>query len=171
MPGFSINGTNSSLPNNMSEPKFKHRWIFSIPDMNITLPAKKTKRPSIKWNEKPLRRGHETIWFSSDTVWEPISLTLYDLEKNPDTTKELIKFITAQRTGNITTFIKDKLVPTNKYKKDFVLKILDAKGLALEEWILMGAWVQSVNFGELTYAASDILKIELNIRFDRTEIN
>ena len=47
--------------------------------------------------------------------------------------------------------------------------MFNAKGNPIEEWILYGAWIQSINFGELSYIASDIQKIDIVVRFDRAE--
>jgi len=170
MPGFNMgsNINGNTYPSRI-EPKFKHRWTFSFDGMNTELLLEKCRRPSVKWNEKSLRYGHETVYFSTDVVWEPLNITIYDTE-SINAALELIKFRhSSSDIQSENTLITNHKIFTHGYKDIAHVKMLNAKGNPIEEWTLYGAWIQSINFGELSYIASDIQKIDIVVRFDRAE--
>tara|TARA_Y100000310_G_scaffold344766_1_gene459341 strand:+ start:90 stop:647 length:558 start_codon:yes stop_codon:yes gene_type:complete len=43
---------------------------------------------------------------------------------------------------------------------------LDDNGEALDEWVLINAWVSEVNFGDLDYASDDLVEISCTIKYD-----
>lgn len=169
MPGFNIQGHGSGASASF-EPKFKFRWKFKFMGMENEILAEKARRPTIKWNEKPLKKGHMTSYFAADVVWEPITITFYDIEDNPaNATLELYKYnvnFGPTPSNHEWSFVGDRKARPGFYKATAQLEMLDAHGDAIEIWRLHGAWVHSINFGELTYTASDIQKVDVIIRFD-----
>jgi len=43
---------------------------------------------------------------------------------------------------------------------------LNGAGFAIDNWILNGAWISSVKFGDLDYAGEDLLNIDMTFRYD-----
>ena len=168
MPGFNFGSSigKNTYPS-IIEPKYKFRWKFIFYGSGEELLLEKCKRPTVKWNEKALRYGHETSYHAADVVWEPLTITIYDTE-DIDATKLLItKYPNVYSQGN--GFVGRSRTTEDYYKRRAILHMLDAQGLPIEEWILYGTWIQSINFGELAYISSDIQKIDVTLRFDRAE--
>jgi hypothetical protein len=53
------------------------------------------------------------------------------------------------------------------YKKNIELEMLDPSGVAIEKWVIEGAFLTGVNFGDLDYSRDDVASITCDIRMDR----
>ena len=52
------------------------------------------------------------------------------------------------------------------YKKNVTFNLLGPVGDVIEEWQLVGAYIQSASFGDLDWATSDPVEITLTLRYD-----
>ena len=52
------------------------------------------------------------------------------------------------------------------YKKDVTINVLGPVGDIVEEWSLVGAWIQDVTFGDLDFGASEPVEITVTLRYD-----
>ena len=143
--------------------KRKYRWLFEIPDVADeginALPAFKSSRPSLQFKEIELQHMSETLYYPGKPDWKPVSLTLYDIKKGQNT---------------IFDWIKNYYDPNGSfnYAVDFkihqaTLKLYDGCGFNIEKWIFENVWCQNVEFGELDYALSDVVTVDLTMRYDR----
>ena len=52
------------------------------------------------------------------------------------------------------------------YKKNVTFNVLGPVGDIVEEWQLVGAYVETANFGEMDWATTDAINITVTLRYD-----
>lgn len=155
--------------------KRQFRWTFEVinicgnPDKRVpTAFVKVAGRPKINMDELELNFLHGKTWKPGKATFEPITVSYIDAVQtsNADLTRHLYDWIASVYEFN--DHVQQRM---GEKRHDFsatgILKILDGCGKVMERWILGGMWPVSVNFGDLDYASSDVLSIELSLRYDR----
>lgn len=176
MPGFVINGTGGETvatgPNANVEVRRTHRWVFQTlgkANRDILLYLKSASRPSFAFEEPSMHHNQEQIYFAGKHTWEPITLTWYDVEQNPDVSQAVYEWLTTiidiermcvGRAGNAGG--------GDGYKSaNATLAMVDGCGKITEEWTLYNGWPKSTNWGSLDYTSTELQTIEVVYRFDR----
>jgi hypothetical protein len=125
---------------------------------------KTTSRPSGNIVEAEMDHNQETVYFAGKSKWEALKMTFYDLQ-DPSSSKALWdwfnKIVDYDGSMNV--------APPNEYKSDAVLKMVDGQNASKEIWQLFGAWPQAMNWQDLDYTSSDLLTVEVTMRFDRAK--
>jgi hypothetical protein len=158
--------------------KRKYRWRFFIPEVcgraektgSPLLPPGKAGRPSLSFKEIDAQHVTETVYFPGKPEWKPISLTLYDISNRGDGVSlknpviEWIKklYEVSDQSVNWKT--------SSGFKQNCSVEAYDGVGNIVEEWKLENVWPISIDFGELDYSQSDIMTIDLQLRYDRAYI-
>jgi len=166
--------------------KRQFRWLFSIenivgkPEANTVnvKPPLKSQRPNISFKEIPLEHQSETIYMPGKVEWKPINLTVYDVAAY-----SLFNGACRLIDNNVYRWIKLFYFPENSvygfatnpnpnvsFKRPAFLTMLDGQGGVLEQWRFDNAWCQDVNFGDLDMAGSDVMTIDITLRYDRAYI-
>jgi hypothetical protein len=57
------------------------------------------------------------------------------------------------------------------YKKDLTLNVLGPVGDKVQEWIIKGAFITEVNFGEMDWATDEVATISLTVQPDYCVLN
>ena len=187
MPGFFITGQENldanglAGPNHKVETRRKHRWIFEQvqspgytmkPEFLVFL--KTAQRPSFKFEEPVMDHNQEKAYFAGRQDWDPIKLTFYDVEQNPDLSAELWNWL------NSVNEIPGVCVHqpgefgvggpgATGYKGEGILHMVNGCGISSEMWRLYGCWPKEVNWQDLDYSNTEIQLIEVTMRFDRAE--
>ncbi len=94
--------------------------------------------------------------------WQDITVTMYnpvDQETGATAVHEWIKLHHDSQSG------EDGFAFSN-YKEDMVLDVLDPKGGIAQQWTLYGAFITSVNWGDMDWAGEDANLIEMTIKYD-----
>lgn len=145
--------------------KRKYRWLFKIQDISAigtnSLPPLKGSRPNISFKEIEAKHLVETIYYPGRPEWKPITLVLYDLKKNKNPIISWYQQIYDAQGGVW------KGVGDTQFKKDATLELYDGCGNTIERWMFENTYPQSIEFGELDMSSSDIITVELTLRFDR----
>jgi hypothetical protein len=180
MPGFQIDaygGLNNDSPTNVYETRRKHRWFFETLGRNPQgggsgeLPAKfllvlkEASRPAFTAEEPDMHHNQEVVYFAGKHKWEPCKLIWYDVEQEPNSSKEAWDWLMG-----VVDITKGKNLPVyhpRDYKKDAKLQMINGRGTQNELWHMYGCWPKDVNWQSLDYAATEILQIEVSMRFDR----
>lgn len=55
------------------------------------------------------------------------------------------------------------------YKKTADILLISPEGSLIRTWRLYGCWPTAVNYGELDMNSNDVVRIQMNLRFDRAE--
>ena len=150
------------------EPKRNFRWIMlmgGIPQWII----KKTDKPSYQIGEAEHQYINHTFYYPGRVTWQPVSLTLVD-PVNPDAAKTIENIVRAagysfpRDPDDVSTISKAGAV--GALGKVTIQQLGPEEGQIVEQWSLVNAWVQNVNFGSLDYESDDLTEIELTLRYD-----
>lgn len=155
------------------QPKLKNLWRVTFSNIGsgtnpqpLSMQAVTISRPSLSFEEVQLDRYNSRAWVAGKHNWEACNLSIED-----------------DITGTASRVIQDQLqvqqwligaegpflgkgTEGSVYKFATVLEQLDGKEQVVEKWTMEGCFLQSVNYSELDYAASEAVKIDLVIRYD-----
>lgn len=168
MPGFNIQGSWAEGPNAQSELRRKHRWTFEVPaDLDqgknrAVLWLAKASRPKFKFVEAIAHHDQEQAYWAGKTEWDPISLSFYDAEQEPDVSEFVWDWVNT--VVNVENVIAQE---PSEYKKKGELNMWGNVGNITETWEIWNCWPQETNWQELDYSSSEIAMIDITLRFDR----
>jgi len=154
--------------------KRKYRWLFKITDVSYdgvnALPPSKSARPSLSFKEMDAQHLNETLYFPSKPEWKPVNLVLYDVKNNSNVDPVwdwLTKIYDPKGDENNW---KPAVSGLDSFKKNCTLEMYDGCGNVMEKWKFEGAWPQNIEFGELDMSSSEVVTIDLTLRYDRAYI-
>jgi hypothetical protein len=159
-------------------PKQKYRWrvtfvgfarlVSGASSRELTRQATTVTRPNLSFEEIQMHRYNSIAYAAGKHTWDPISLTIedditglasYAVQGQLETQQRLIgadlpgQWLNAAATGS-------------DYKFGTILEMLDGNEGVVESWKVEGCWLQSVDYGDLDYSASDANTITMQIRYD-----
>jgi hypothetical protein len=161
----------------LSDPKVcfkrKNRWLFFIKNVSAEkeqnnsgvscLPPFKGGRPGLTFKEMDAQHLNETIYFPSKPDWKPINLSLYDIKKNKNPVIEWIKKVyEVSKDGS-----NWKPSASGFKMGTCFLELYDGAGNTIEKWVLENVWPNSIDFGDLDMSSSEVVTIDLTLRYDR----
>lgn len=141
------------------EPKRQFRWVAAIDGIDA-FTLKTATRPQLAFEDTVIDYINTRFYYPGKATYEPISLTTLDplVPSAAQKWTEWMRLVYEANTGRM------------GYKafltKTWNLRLLDPVGAVAEEWEIVNAWPQSVNFGELDYSVSDAAVITATIRYD-----
>jgi len=133
---------------------------------------KTSGKPSFTINNITHNYIAHTFNYPGRITWNPVSVTLVD-PVDPDASSKLVKILQA---SGYAPPIDDEAARISFTKNDSSIvlgspsiKQVDANGKAIETWTLKNAWIESVNFGNLSYEEDSMVNIEISFRYDWAE--
>ena len=141
------------------EPKLKNRFIMQIDGINAYL-IKSMNRPSLESDEVVLEHMNVTRYVKGKSRWQPLEIMLYD-PVVPSAAQQVIEWIRLHHES-----VTGRDGYSDFYKKNVTFNLLDPVGAVVEEWELVGAYIQSANFGDLDFSASEPVEITLTLKYD-----
>jgi phage tail-like protein len=145
--------------------KRKFRWLLKIKDVSATgiqtLPPMKGARPNVSFKEIEAKHLVETVYYPGRPEWKPITLVLFDLKRNKNPLIEWFKKIYDSQEGTW------KPSGENQFKKEATLELYDGCGTTIEKWTFENVWPQTIEFGDLDMGSSEVVTIEVTLRYDR----
>jgi len=141
------------------EPKLKNRFIMQIDGINAYL-IKTATRPSIESDEVILEHMNVTRYVKGKSRWQPLEITLYD-PVVPSAAQQVMEWV---RLSHESVTGRDGY--SDFYKKNVTFNVLGPVGDVVEEWELKGCYIQSANFGDLTFDDATPVEISLTLRYD-----
>ena len=141
------------------EPKLKNRFIVTI-DGVPAYTIKASGRPQIQFEEVELRHMNVSRYVAGKGTWQPIEMTLYDpiVPSGAQAVMEWVRLSHESVTG------RDGYA--DFYKKNITFNVLGPVGDKVEEWELKGAFIQTANFGDLSFDDITPVEISLTVRYD-----
>jgi hypothetical protein len=141
------------------EPKLKNRYTMNI----LGIPAfmiKTANRPQITFEEVELQHLNIKRFVKGKGTWQTLQFTMYDpiVPSAAQTVMEWVRLSHESVTG------RDGYAEF--YKKDVTINVLGPVGDIVEEWSLVGSWIQDVTFGDLDFGSSDPVEITVTLRYD-----
>lgn len=170
MPGFNIGGFGGDFTSNLAEPRRTHRWMFTVIGKGAgrqfsraaLLVLKSATRPKFKFTEAEMHHDQEQVYFAGKQSWEPIELTWYDIEQNPDISREVYTWL-----GGVVDLPNVRVAHPSSYKATAQLQMTNGIGNPSELWTLYGTWPMDVDWKGLDYTQSEIQTCSVKMRFDR----
>jgi hypothetical protein len=146
------------------EPKKSHQFIMVVNDIPAYL-IKASAKPSLSNGEVTLDHINVQRYVKGKTVWNTISVTLYDaiVPSGAQAVMDWVRLHHESATG------RDGY--SSYYKKEVKLRQLSPLGEIIEEWILNGAFITESNFGTLDWSTEDVVTIEMTLRYDWALLN
>lgn len=161
-------------------PKRKFRWLFQIEGVSAldkpgeakALPHRRGARPGLTWKEQECQHLNETIHFPFKPEWKPVQLHLYDIQCNMNPVLDWIikndqpnarnkKGMYDPESGSWRPLVDAGL------KREATILMLGGCGETIERWTLEGCYPQNIEWGELDMDNTDLVTVDLTIRYDR----
>jgi hypothetical protein len=149
---------------NQFEPKMKNRFIMYLDGVPSYL-IRKVARPQMTQEAKEIPHINVSRYVKGKSKWGPMQLSLYDpiAPSGAQSVMEWVRLHHESVTG------RDGYA--DFYKKDIVINVLGPVGDKVEEWILKGALITEVNFGDMDWGTDDLAEISLTIQPDYCILN
>lgn len=146
------------------EPKMTNRFILYM-DGIPSYVVKKVSRPSLTQEAKALDHINLQRYVKGKSIWGKMSLTLYDpiVPSAAQAVMEWVRLHHESVTG------RDGYLEF--YKKDLTLNILGPVGDKVEEWIIKGAQITQVTFGEMDWSTDNPVEFTMEIQPDYCVLN
>lgn len=164
------------LPDNLMgilHPKQKNRWRVTFANLGggassvpLTVQATKVSKPKLEFTAVELHRYNSVGSVAGKHKWSAATLTVEDDVKS---TASAVIQAQLQKQQLLIGAQGQYLAAASEgslYKFIMAVDTLDGNDLRTETWIYEGCWIQSIGYGELDYAQSDAVTIDLTINFD-----
>ena len=146
--------------------KRKFRWTFEVTRQGRgSVPAsfvKMAARPNLSIEETEINFLNGKTYIPGKGTWETITITYYDVTGNDNVPLWSWLADVYNYTDPVTLTQSSR---RQCYTGNGICTLYDGCGNPLEKWELQDCWPQAVNFGELDYASSEEVTIEVTIRY------
>lgn len=146
------------------EPKMANRFILYMDGIPSYL-VKKVTRPTLTQEVKPIDHINVQRYVKGKSKWGTVQMTLYDpiVPSGAQAVMEWVRLHHESVTG------RDGYLEF--YKKDLTLNGLGPVGDKVEEWILKGAQISEVNFGEMDWSQDNVMEFTVTLAIDYAVLN
>ena len=141
------------------EPKMKNRYVMEIEGIPSYL-VKSAARPSITFETIVLDHINIKRKLQGKGDWQDITITLYD-PIVPSGAQSVMEWV---RLGHES--ITGRRGYADFYKKDITFYMLGPVGDKIEQWTIKGAFINSANFGDLSFDSNEPATVELTLSYD-----
>lgn len=141
------------------EPKYSNRFIMYMNNIPAYL-IKATSRPSFSNGEIILDHINVKRKVKGKTVWNDISITLYD-PITPSGAEAVMSWALLHHESDTG---RDGY--SSQYKQDITFHALSPMGEKIEQWDIRGAFVGDATFGTMDWGTEDAVTVELTIKYD-----
>ena len=141
------------------EPKMKNRYVMEIDGIPAYM-IKAANRPSINFETITLDHINVKRKLQGKGEWQDITITLFD-PIVPSGAQAVMEWV---RLGHES--ITGRRGYADFYKKDIQIYMLGPVCDKIEQWTLKGAFLTTVNFGDLSFDSNEVASIELGIAYD-----
>jgi hypothetical protein len=141
------------------EPKMKNRYVMDIDGIPSYM-IKASARPSINFETITMDHINVKRKLQGKGEWQDITITLFD-PIVPSGAQAVMEWV---RLGHES--ITGRRGYADFYKKDIQIYMLGPVGDKIEQWTLKGAFLTTVNFGDLSFDSNEPASIELGIAYD-----
>jgi hypothetical protein len=141
------------------EPKMKNRYVMEIDGIPSYL-VKSAARPSITFETVVLDHINIKRKVQGKGDWQDITITLYD-PIVPSGAQSVMEWV---RLGHES--ITGRRGYADFYKKDITFYMLGPVGDKIEQWTIKGAFINSANFGDLSFDSNEPATVELTLSYD-----
>jgi len=166
-----IPGVNSG---GILQPKLKNRWRVTFANFGeggvtsgvVSAQAINVTRPTLSFEEIQLDRYNSRAWVAGKYTFEPITLTIEDDVSGLATEAVRAQLQSQQHLIGAEGPFLAAAPEGSLYKFVTTLDQLDGHEQVIESWVIEGCFIQNVSYGDLDYAASEVVLIEMTLRYD-----
>jgi len=141
------------------EPVMKNRFVLYIDGVPSYL-IKKVNRPTFTQEAKVIDHINLQRYVKGKSKWGTIQMELYEAIV-PSASQAVMEWV---RLHHESVTGRDGYLEF--YKKDLTLSVLGPLGDKVQEWLIKGAQITEVNFGEMDWATDEILTFTLTVQPD-----
>tara|TARA_R100001510_G_C7656308_1_gene216181 strand:+ start:2653 stop:3246 length:594 start_codon:yes stop_codon:yes gene_type:complete len=168
---MAINTGSRFWANIQSEPKRKYRFVLQLGGIEAWT-ITQVQRPSFNVTETEHTFYNHKFYYPGKVEWQTVSFSLVD-PIHPDATAYIMGILGA---CGYRVPTPDQYLSISKKRAVEVLgqpkiKAKDADGEDVEIWTLVNAWVKNVNMDSFEYASDDMLRMEVEMRYDYALFN
>tara|TARA_B100000900_G_scaffold399253_1_gene401594 strand:- start:12156 stop:12644 length:489 start_codon:yes stop_codon:yes gene_type:complete len=147
------------------EPKQANRFILYVDGIPAYV-VKGVGAVSVTQGTVELNHINVSRYVKGKTVWDPISLTLFD-PITPSGAQAVMEWVRLHHES-----VTGRDGYSDFYKKDLTFNVLGPVGDIVSEWIIKGAFIQSATFGDYNWDSVDTAQnIELTVQPDYCILN
>ena len=151
------------------QPKLKYRFRVILTGFGaggrtdeLTQNVVSVTRPTFSMEEVVIHSYNSRAYIAGKHEWNAISLSLRD-----DITNSVAALVGQQIQRQFNHFEQTTAVSGGDYKFDAVIQVLDGTNAEpTEQWELEGCMLQEVNYSDHSYDQSEIVNIDLSLRYD-----
>lgn len=147
------------LPNKF-EPKKKNRFLLCVEGIDAFL-VKTASQPSMTTEEVEIPFMNSRRYVAGLSKFEVMNVTLMDAIA-PSGSQQVMEWIRL-----CYECVSGRSGYSDFMKRDIQLKLVDPLGTVISLWDIKGAFLTSVNFGDLDYGSGEVNEIALVIRYDQ----
>lgn len=145
--------------------KFRVR-VFGFGPVNTPLDlsasVQSVSRPTIQTEAVAVHSFNSIAYFGGKPTWNSIDLTVRD-----DVTNAVSRIIGHQLQKQMNHFQQTSPLAGSNYKFDMKIETMDGgNDGVLETWFIENCFIESSNYGEFNYANSEVMNIQMTIRYD-----
>ena len=141
------------------EPKQANRFILFVDGFPSYI-MKGVSAVSVSQGSVPLNHINVQRYVKGKTVWNTIDFTLFD-PITPSGAQAVMEWVRLHHES-----VTGRDGYSDFYKKDLTINVLGPVGDIVEEWELVGAYIQSANFGDLSFEDATPVEITCTLRYD-----
>lgn len=149
---------------NSFEPKTSNRFIMYLDGLPSYL-IRATSRPQLTQDAKALPHINVERYVKGKSRWGQITITLYD-PISPSGAQAVMEWVRLHHES-----VTGRDGYADFYKKDIIFNALGPVGDKVEEWILKGAFIVNVNFGQMNWDNDEPMTIEMTLQPDYCILN
>jgi len=157
-------------------PKLQYRFRVTFTNLGtatgllVTQNVISATRPSVDHEDVTIDTYNSKIRLAGKHMWQDITVVLRD-----DTNNHVILAIRDQMNKQVNHATQESANAGSDYKFSMKIETLDgsqAGGNApvIDSWELEGCFLPSTTFGDLNYATSDVVQVQMTVRYDHATL-
>jgi hypothetical protein len=153
----------------MLQPKTKQKFRVRVTQfgpvnggLELTQQVVSVSRPQMQQNAVEVHSYNSISYYAGKAVWQAVTLTVRD-----DVSNAVSRLVGYQMQKQMNFFQQTSAEAGSNYKFQMFIETLDGGNDAvLEQWILEGCFLESVNYETFDYTSADAMTIEMSVRYD-----
>lgn len=154
-------------------PKLQYRFRVTFENLGgtgstdeVTQNVISAGRPSLTHDEVIVDSYNSKIYLAGKHTWDPVTITFRD-----DMASNVIKKLGNQLNKQVDHADQGAAISGNAYKFTVNIETLDgsnggSKPAVFDKWVLQGCYIQQLQYGELNYATSEMVQVQITLRYD-----
>ena len=151
------------------QPKTKQKFrvrVFRFGPVNggleLTQQVVSVARPNMTMASQPVHSFNSIGYYGGKAEWAAIDLTVRD-----DITNAVSRLVGHQVQKQMNFFQQTTAAAGSNYKFEMFIETLNGgNDEVIEQWILEGCFLESVNYEQFDYSSADAMTIQMSIRYD-----